>query len=212
MKKGFSVIEIMLASGLFMIFATGMVTVVLWGLDNNRLAGEQTIANQYAAEGLEAVRSIRNQAYANLDNSTGTGIILNFSNVWAFSGANNTFDKYTRVIAVADVFRDANNNIVASGGTLDSDTKKVVSTVSWNLNSSRANSVVLTTYLTNWKATGGGGPPTTCNAYCISLTTYIGGTCRKGVSQCNENGETNENGGNPLCIIQSEGGICCCKP
>jgi len=59
---------------------------------------------------------------------------------------------------------------------------------------------------------GSGGVPTTCNDYCISLGTYIGGTCRKGVSQCNANGETNENGGNPLCIIQTEGGTCCCAP
>lgn len=59
---------------------------------------------------------------------------------------------------------------------------------------------------------GGGGQPTTCSEYCISLGNYVGGTCRKGNAQCNANGETMENGGNPLCIIQTEGGTCCCKP
>lgn len=53
--------------------------------------------------------------------------------------------------------------------------------------------------------------PATCAQYCISLGTYSGGTCRKGVPQCNANGETNEHGGNPLCI-QEEGGTCCCAP
>lgn len=281
-NNGFSIVEVMLAVALFMIFATGMVGAVLYGLDNNRLSGEQLIANQYAAEGLEAARSIKNQAYTNLVNSTGTGI-AQVGNVWTFSGTNNIYDKYTRVITVVDVERDANGNIVASGGALDPNSKKIVSTVSWNFTSARANSVVLTTYLTNWKAvvptptpstcneyavsqgystgtcrqnkvqcTSNGetyltagdmyctdgpsadtccalvGPtptptvtptltptpttaPTTCNAYCISLGTYIQGTCRKGASQCNTNGETMENGGNPLCIIQIEGGTCCCK-
>lgn len=53
--------------------------------------------------------------------------------------------------------------------------------------------------------------PTTCNEYCISLGTYVQGTCRKGVPQCKANGETNEHGGNSLCQ-QAEGGTCCCLP
>lgn len=211
MKKGFSIIEVILAAALFVIFASGTISVVLFGFDMNRLGGEQTIASQYASEGLEAVRSIRNQMYANLTNSTGTGVSRNASNVWTFSGINNIFDKYTRVINIGDVYRDGNGNITASGGTLDTDSKKITSTVTWNVSANRNNSVILTTYLTNWKATGGGGPPTSCNAYCISLEIYVGGICRKGVSQCTANGEINENGGNPLCIIQSQGGTCCCK-
>src|SRR3989338_4019288 len=85
-SNGFSVIEVILAAAIFMIFATGAVGVVLQGLSSNRQGGEQTVANQYAAEGLEAVRSIKNQGFSNLVNSTGTGIIRSGSNVWAFGG------------------------------------------------------------------------------------------------------------------------------
>lgn len=207
MNKGQSVVEVMLAAGLFVIFSAGIVTAVLGGLDNNRVAGEQTIANQLASEGLEAVRSIKNQAYTNLVNSTGTGVAVT-GGVWSFSGTNNIFDKYTRVITVNDVLRDINGNIVASGGTLDPDTKKVISTVSWNVNSARANSVVLTTYLTNWGV--GGGTPTTCNDYAIQQG-YAGGTCRQNTTQCTNHGETHLSAGDVYCTVPAAD-ICCNLP
>lgn len=209
-QYGFSVVEVMLAVALFMIFATGMVGAVLHGLDNNRLSGEQTIANQYAAEGVEAARSIRNQTYANLVNSSGTGVVIT-GGVWTLSGTNNIYDKYTRVLTVSNVQRDSNGNIVTSGGTFDANTKKVVSTVSWNVNSARTNSVTLTTYLTNWKADISTPAPTACNEYCISLGNYTQGTCRNGASQCRAYGETVENDGNHFCT-REEGGTCCCLP
>jgi len=165
---GFSVIEIILAAALFMIIATGSITVILQGTDSNRLGEEQTVANQFAAEGIEAVKSIKNQAYSNLVNTAGTGIRRSASNVWEFFGANNTLthnstDNYIRTIKVESVNRDAvppAGNIVASGGTLDPDTKKITSTVTWNFTPSRTNSVQLISYLSDWKkpiAAGGRG-------------------------------------------------------
>lgn len=150
-QKGFSVVEVILAAALFMILATGSVAVILQGLDSNRLGEEQTVATQYASEGIEATRSIKNQNFASLVNSAGTGI-SRVGTVWTFSGSNNTLSsKYIRVLTVSDVQRDGSGNIVASGGTLDPLTKKVTSTVSWNFTPTRSNSVVLNTYLTNWK-------------------------------------------------------------
>src|SRR5258708_3473724 len=133
LQSGFSVIEVMLASALFVIFSTGIVSVVLQGFDANRLGSEETIANQYASEGLEAVRSIKNQGFTKLVNSGGTGVIRNASNVWAFGGGSNAFAKYLRVITIADAQRDSSGNIVASGGTIDPNIKKVTSTVTWNV-------------------------------------------------------------------------------
>ncbi|HSW96877.1 MAG TPA: hypothetical protein VLF89_03550 [Candidatus Saccharimonadales bacterium] len=155
-EKGFSVLEIILAAALFMIFSIGMVSVVLQGFDANRLGSEETIANQYASEGIEAVRSIKNQGFSNIVNSAGTGVVRSGSSVWAFSGTNNTFGKYTRVITVTDTQRDSSGNIVASGGTVDPNTKTVTATVSWNVSPTRNNSVVLTSYMTAWKTQRGG--------------------------------------------------------
>lgn len=150
-QKGFFVLEVLLASALFVIFSAAAVGLVLQGFDANRTGNEETIANQYAAEGIEAVRSIRKQTFYNMvANTVATGASRSASNVWAFNGLNNTFGKYTRVITVADAQRDGSGNIVASGGTVDPNTKKVTSTVSWNVSPTRNNSVVLTAYLTNW--------------------------------------------------------------
>lgn len=151
-QAGFSVIEVILAAALFMILATGSITVILQGTDSNRLGEEQAVANQFAAEGIEAVRSIKNQSFANLVNSAGTGVIR-FGGVWGFNliPNNDPTGKYTRVLTVSDVQRDGIGNIVASGGTLDSLTKKITSTVSWNFTPTRANSVQLTSYLSDWR-------------------------------------------------------------
>ncbi len=150
-KYGFSLVEVILSAALFMILATGSVAVIVQGLDSNRLGEEQSVAHQYAAEGIEAARSIKNQAFTNLTNSVSTGITRS-GGVWVFSGSSNSFDsKYTRVLTIEDVRRDGNGHVVISGGTVDPLSKKVTSTVSWNFGPTRSNSVVLTSYLTDWK-------------------------------------------------------------
>ena len=111
MQRGLSVIEVIIAASLFLIFSGGIISVVLQGFDANRLGEEETIANQYAAEGIEAVRSIKNQAFSNLVTSSGTGVARSGSNVWILSGSANTLNKYTRVITIRDVHRDPKSNI-----------------------------------------------------------------------------------------------------
>lgn len=151
-QQGFSVIELILTAAIFLIFSGGAIFVVLHGFDLNRLGEEETRANQYASEGIEAARSIKNQNFNSLTNTASTGIIRNVSNVWSFSGTNNTSGKFTRTLTISSVNRDVSGNIVTSGGTTDPDTKKVTSTVSWAAGPTRNNSIALTTYLTNWRA------------------------------------------------------------
>jgi Tfp pilus assembly protein PilV len=155
-KRGMSIVEIILASGLFVIVATSIVTLILQSYVSNRESSEQTVATQFASEGLEAARSIRNQAYGFLATTTGAGVAI-VNSVWAISGTSSTFDKYTRVMVVSSTQRDANGNIVASGGTIDPDTRKVISTVTWPRSPSLTDSVSLTDYFTNWRAPYGGG-------------------------------------------------------
>src|SRR3989338_11104100 len=155
-KLGVSVIELVLVTALFAIFAPAAVTTVVQTLRANRLGSEQTVATQFASEGIDAARSIKNQDFANLVNSACTGVVRTGSNVWGFGGSNNTLfhntgDNYIRVITVSDVLRDGSGNIVASGGTVDPDSKKITSTVSWKVTPSRADSVIFVSYFTNWK-------------------------------------------------------------
>jgi type II secretory pathway pseudopilin PulG len=159
LSRGFSVIEVILAAAIFMVFASAAVIVILGGYNTNRLGAEETVATQFAAEGIEAVKSIKNQAYSNLSNTSGIGLKRNATTgvwEWQTSPPNNTLihnisDNYSREIKVENVNRDASGNIVSTGGTLDPDTKKVTSTVSWNFNAARPESVSFITYLTDWK-------------------------------------------------------------
>lgn len=157
-ERGFSILEIILAVALFMIFSTAAIVVVVGGFNANRQGIEYTIANQFAAEGIEAVRSIKNRGFACSINTSGSGVARDPLGYWIFSGTENTLshnvgDNYVRVIKIEDVQRDGSGNIVSSGGTLDSDSKRVISEVRWNSSLPTPNSVKLISYISNWKKT-----------------------------------------------------------
>lgn len=160
-QEGFSILEIILASAVFVTFATAAVVAVIQGYNANRLGAEFTIANQFAAEGIEAARSIKNQAYTNLNAPLG-GVRRKLASpfTWEFFGATNTFNvskAYTRTLAVTDVQRDCATGDIATSGTTyaDPNTHKITSTVNWQFNSngSRPESIDLVTYLTDWRKT-----------------------------------------------------------
>ncbi len=149
MRKGFSIIELMLSGALFAVFAWGVVETLLLGFATDRLAEETTIATGYASEAIEAVRSIQAKNFDDLIVTDATGLARN-GNDWEFSGEEDTFGKYTRVIGVAETNRDGDGNIAESGDA-DPDTRLVTVTVTWNVVPSRENSIVLNTYLTRWR-------------------------------------------------------------
>ena len=150
-NKGQSVIEIILASAMFVIVATSITGVIMQSYRTNSMSDEQVVASQYASEGMEAIRSIRNQSFAALTNTTSTGVKISTGGVWSLNGASSTYDKYTRTISVTSTYRDGSGNITTSTGTLDTSTKKVEVTVQWTGASGDQKSVVLTSYMTNWQ-------------------------------------------------------------
>ncbi len=159
MKKinaGFSVIEILVAIGIFAVLATAVVPSIIQTFTIARLGDNETDATFYTQEGIEAARSIKNQAWANLtDGSYG---LATGSGVWAFLGTNNTKGIYTRTETVSDIYRDISGNMQLSGCTnmLDKNAKRVVATNNWNSSPTRTNNVTLETYFTNWKKTAFG--------------------------------------------------------
>lgn len=187
-QSGFSVIEVILAATLFVILASAATISIISGLNTNRLGSEVTVANQYNTEGMEAVRSIKNQSYTTLaakGDAGNTGVVLS-GGVWTFSGTGNTLpsdSRFNRVITVTCIQRNASGNIVGniacSNINSDGNTRKVTATTTWNFNSARQNSVVLTEYLTNWRPKKGGllvygNGGTTTNA--VSYQTYNANT------------------------------------
>lgn len=164
--KGFGLIEVIVAMGIFVIIATTGVTTVVHTLSVNRLGDEETEAYLFAQEGIEAARSIKNKGWTTpflATNCTSGCGLSSGGGSWVFSGSNNTLSagggrNYTRTVTVTQAQRDGSGNIVDSGGTADSDLYKVTSTVDWDFTTARANSVSLSTYFTRWdKQIGNGG-------------------------------------------------------
>jgi len=213
---GQSVVEVIIAISIIVIIAASSVVAVLGTFSTNRLGEEESQAAYLAAEGMEAVQSIRNQGWSGL--TDGTHGLINTSGVWEFSGSEDTdpSGKFTRTVEISPVIRNLNEDIVSSGGAVDPDTKKVMSTVSWNFTVARQNTVSYTSYLTNWQnavdpETASGPDITSCAQYCEAIGYPLGGVCRKNSSECVQNGETYVQPGDQFCT-SAPNDTCCCTP
>lgn len=149
-KKGFSIIELILAGAVFTVFSWGVIEVLLSGLVSDRLNQETTIAAEYAAAGMEAVRAIKAESFDALATTSGTGVTKQ-DGFFVFDGESNVLDgKYTRTIVIVAGKRDGDGNISEGDGDDDVDTVRVTVTVAWQASPTRPGSVVLETYLTRY--------------------------------------------------------------
>jgi len=149
-ESGFSLVEILLAISVFAIFAVGITYLSLDTLDRDAKVVLNNEALHYAQEGLEVVRNIRDRNFLLLTNGD-HGLAL-ADNVWTFGLAPEAVDSfYERRVTISDVYRDIDGNI-AEEGTLDPDTKRIDSTISWTQNGVIPRSITLTEYLANWRA------------------------------------------------------------
>jgi len=136
-KNGFSLIEAILAGSLFVLIVTTLVGGLIYARESLAISADREQATMLAEEGIEVVRNIKEEDFANLVDGT-HGLTI-ASNQWQFSGAFDTVDKFTRQIDIA---------------TVDSDTKQVTAQVTWQQNQQRTGSIALTSYLSNWSETG----------------------------------------------------------
>jgi prepilin-type N-terminal cleavage/methylation domain-containing protein len=161
-KKGFSIIEVLLAITIFAIFSMGIFYLSLDTIQRDIKVSLNTEAILYAQEGLEAVRNIRDKNYLLLTNGD-KGLFLNEGS-WEFVIAPEDIDGfYSRTITIDDVYRDENGNIDEEGLYFDSDTKKITSEISWLQKGVIPKSISLTSYLSNW--TGDDWMETTCTDF-----------------------------------------------
>lgn len=136
-QKGFFLIEVVVATAL-----TATIIIFLLGLvqDTVKISQaslERTQASYLLEEGEEAVKTIRDDAWTNIS-SIGNGVTQYLSwngSKWAFSSTDSPIDNFSRSIVLEAVSRDANDDIVTSGGTVDTRTRKVTVTVSWSTSS-----------------------------------------------------------------------------
>ncbi len=144
--------EVLVAASIILVFL-----LALFGAHNLYLkaafsSGEVIKATTLAEESLEVVRFLRNGSWDRniAPLSLDTDYFLTFnSGIWATSTTNAFLDNlFERKIRLSAVYRDVNGDIVSSGGTLDPDTRLVVSTVSWQLRNTTTTRSV-STYLTD---------------------------------------------------------------
>lgn len=154
-NKGFSLVEVILASALALLLVTTIITGYLYGQESSAIAGKRVSAVLLAEEGLEAARSIQDKDFATL--TSGTHGIATSSNVWILSGTSDNVGGYNRQLVVTDV--DANR-------------KDVTANITWQQTLGRAGIVSLTTRFTNWMrefvVVGNWSAPTTTSRFNLS--------------------------------------------
>gem|GEM_PF-2125101 len=133
-RLGFSVIEALVATVIFTIMIMAFLGSFILFQKSYLFYGDENRASFVAEEGLEAVRNIYDEKFDNLiDGEYG----LDYSGgEWKLSGLSDVEGIYTRKIIIS---------------TIDSDTKKVISDVTWQRNNLSTGSISLSTYFTNWR-------------------------------------------------------------
>ncbi|MEK7557027.1 MAG: type II secretion system protein [Patescibacteria group bacterium] len=153
MNKGIALVEILVVIAIIGVATFSLYELVVLSRATVGRELRRTQALSLAQEGIEAVRSIRDQSWSGniepLSNGTNYYATLSGSS-WALTTTNpGPIDAlFNRTIVFASVNRDANSNISESG-SVDENTRKVTSTVSWT-DRGTSRSVALSAYITNF--------------------------------------------------------------
>ena len=153
-KKGISIIEILVVIFILAIAFASILGLLTFSLRVSTLIKENTQAINLAKETVEAVRNFRDGTSWDINGlgTLTTGVDFHPEKTsdtppkWELLLGEETIEGFSRKVVFEEVFRDGNDDIVETGGILDSETKKGTATVSW-----RDREVKITTYFTNWK-------------------------------------------------------------
>lgn len=131
--RGFLLVEIILASSLFILLLTAFAGAFLYGEQTSSESGDRVNALMFAESGLEAVRSIRNVDFLNL--TPGQHGLVFASSTWGFSGTQDTLGIFTRKTDIT---------------SLSKDRVSATTTVTWQQNSEKTGSITLSRIFSNW--------------------------------------------------------------
>jgi hypothetical protein len=134
MNKGFGMVEAVISVSIaasFILILSGAnfaYSTLAYGQSN------KIQASFLAEEAIEAVKFLRDESWdTNIAPLTpNTNYFPTFTGTdWTLDIATSTIGIFERKVVFQSVFRDANDNIVASGGTVDPDSRLLTVTVSW---------------------------------------------------------------------------------
>lgn len=152
--KGFTIVEIIIISGIIALALAGILQLENASLKSRQAAELKTQAVSYLEEGYEALRSLRDGGWdaniVSLANNQDYYLVLAGGNWQTITEAPAPLNgKFTRVIVLSPVYRDGNGNI-AQTGTLDANTRKATIGIEWSERGLPVN-ISSSTYLTNWR-------------------------------------------------------------
>ena len=133
-KGGFMMVELLVIASVLVMLIISASAVAQKGIEVSRRSLHQMQASLLLEEGAEIVRILRDNDWANI--SGATALSYYYASIsggtWVISQTPNSTGIFTRRIVFSDVYRDASTqDIVSSGGTLDTGTKLVTVSVGW---------------------------------------------------------------------------------
>lgn len=138
LQKGQSLIEILFAIAIFTIGVVTIGYLIIDARSSLHYATDLTRARLLAAEGIEAVNSMRAGGY-DLLTAGDYGLELD-GGVWTLSSSSDEIGKYTRTISIQNI---------------DVGVKEVTSQVAWTVSGVKERDVSYTTRFSNWMQVGG---------------------------------------------------------
>lgn len=149
---GFSLIEIIIASSILLLTVVSIFSAFALALSTSSKNTAKVQAAFLLEEGHEALRNMRDFGFdaniAPLTNGTNYRLVWE-NNRWQSTTTNTFIDgKFDRFFSLSAVGRDADHNIVSSGGTVDANTKKVTVSVSWS-NGQATTTKTMESYVSN---------------------------------------------------------------
>lgn len=152
MQRGFGLIEILVGSAILVTALWGISAYYQTSLQVSRTTAQIVQASFLLEEGIEVARFFRDTGWANVGApADGTVYYLAFNGTSFATSTTVTSlvgGVFEQKLTFNDVYRDLNDDITTSGGTLDPNTKKVTIAVSW-WNRTATTTRSISTYFTN---------------------------------------------------------------
>ena len=155
-SSGVGLVELIIATAIISIAIFGLWQASVLILTSLNLSEAPQEALFLAQEGMEAVRSMRDECWAaniapltnNLNYYFSTSSTTTVEWVLTTTNPGSLNGKYTRYAVFSELRRDANDNIVSSGGTIDAASRKVTVFMTWDERGTPS-SYSIVTYITN---------------------------------------------------------------
>ncbi len=147
LKSGQLLVEILIVIGLMALIIPTLLVGFISTRDGRAQSGQRFMAVTLQNEAREAIRTVREAGWTNIQ-TNGTYHPVVSGPTWTLAAGAESISGFSRSLVIADVYRDSNNVIVPSGGTIDPSTKKITTTVSWT--QPKSGSVSTVSYLTRF--------------------------------------------------------------